>query len=212
MIISDHEQNTPEWHAARVGLPTASNANLLITSTGARSKSLEGYASKLAADTFAGKDIDAWEGNRFTERGHEIEAEARNWLAFDRDLDIAQVGFCTDNLSRFGASPDGVIHSDNGLVEIKCLPKGHVKSILYWHEKKKPPPEYLQQIHMQMFVTDSDYCLLCYYHPELPKVVIRVDRESKFDIELDTQLSACIDHRDSVLAQLRAIDAGDTNG
>jgi hypothetical protein len=63
-----------------------------------------------------------------------------------------------------------------------------------------------------MFVTDSDYCLLCYYHPELPNVVIRVDRESKFDIELDTQLSACIDHRDSVLAQLRAIDAGDTNG
>ncbi len=117
MIISDHEQNTPEWHAARVGLPTASNANLLITSTGARSKSLEGYASKLAADTFAGKDIDAWEGNRFTERGHEIEAEARNWLAFDRDLDIAQVGFCTDNNSRFGAHLMGSYTQITGLLK-----------------------------------------------------------------------------------------------
>ena len=206
MIIHAHEQNTNEWFAARLGLPTASSASKLITSTGVMSKSLGGYAEKLAADKFAGKDIDAWEGNAYTERGHEIEAEARSWLAFERDIEITDVGFCTDNKNQYGASPDGLIEEDNGLVEIKCLPKNHMKALLYWHTKKKPPPDYLQQVHMQMFVTDSDYCLLTYYHPDLPKAVIRIEREYRFDIELEKQISVCIERRDEVLEILQELD------
>jgi len=207
MIVHDHDQNSPEWFASRLGLPTASSASKLITSAGAPSKSMEGYAEKLGADLFAGKDIESWEGNAFTERGHEIEAEARSWLSFDRDIEITECGFCTDVLSRYGCSPDGRIEADNGLAEIKCLPRQHMKALLYWHTKKKPPTDYLAQVHMQMLVMNADYCLLCYYHPDLPKAIIRIERDSKMDDALKTQITACIQHRDSVLSTLKEIAA-----
>ena len=43
MIILECEQRTPEWYAARVGKPTASGFSKIVTSTGERSKSREGY-------------------------------------------------------------------------------------------------------------------------------------------------------------------------
>lgn len=207
MKIHDHEQNTPEWMAARLGKPTASSASKLVTSTGAESKSMEAYAEKLACDLFAGKDIEAWEGNAYTERGHEIEPEARSWLEFERNIDIQEFGFCTDDDERYGCSPDGVIASDGGLVEIKCLPKGHLKALLYWNKNGKAPAEYLPQVHMQMLVMNAPYCLLTYYHSDLPRVVIEIERDPAFDAALITQINACIEHRDHTLATLQGMAA-----
>lgn len=207
MRIHDHEQNTPEWHAARLAIPTASSASKLITSAGAPSKSMQAYAEKLAADKFAGKDIDGWEGNQYTERGHEIEAEARSWLAFERNIDIQEVGFCTVDDGSYGASPDGIIDDGKGLVEIKCLPKLHMKALLHWHTKKTPPTDYLAQIHMQMLVTGAQYCLLTYYHPDLPKAVIEIERSPAMDAALISQIRACIERRDSTLEALNELAA-----
>jgi len=42
VIILDHEQGSPEWLAARLGKPSASMFNKLITQTGKPSSSADG--------------------------------------------------------------------------------------------------------------------------------------------------------------------------
>ena len=75
MIIHDVEQNSEEWLKLRSGIPTSSNAKLLITSKGEASKSLEGYAMSLAGEKYTGAPLDDFKGNKWTERGHELEDE-----------------------------------------------------------------------------------------------------------------------------------------
>ena len=155
MKIHDVQQNTPEWLALRAGMPTASEAKKLVTSTGAASKSMPEYAQKLSGDLYAGKPIDAWEGNKYTERGHEVEDEARLAYAM-RGGNIQQVGFITDDLQRWGCSPDSLV-DDDGMLEIKCLPKQHIKALLYFKKHGKAPSEYIVQPQMQLLVAERKW-------------------------------------------------------
>lgn len=193
MKVIDCQPGTPEWLSARTGIPTASNASKLITSTGAESKSLSAFANKLAGDIFAGKDIDAWEGNSCTQRGHAVEDEAR--LAYSmRGVPVEQVGFITDDIGLAGCSPDGLV-GDDGMLEIKCLPKQHIKALLYFHKNGKAPTDYIAQCQMQMLVAERSYCDLNYYHPDLPSIVIRQYPDPKLVEPLKTALLRCIAER-----------------
>lgn len=206
MLIHECEQNTPEWLALRLGMPTSSNAKLLVSGEGKLSASMKGYAEKLAADKYAGEDIDAWDGNKFTERGHEIEPMARNWYAFRRDVDVVQVGFCTDNLLRYGASPDGLVGSPGawlGCPEFKCLPKQHTASLLYFNKYGKVKPDYIPQTQMQMLVCEVEWADLTYYHMKLPPLCVRVHRDEDFIDKLKSQLKLCIEHRDETIHVLQ---------
>ncbi len=177
MIIHTAEQCSPEWFALRAGKPTASEFSKLITSTGERSKSLEGYAITLAGELYAGKPLDAWEGNGHTERGKLLEDDARRAYAFLRDCEPQRVGFVADDLNGYGCSPDSLVGSD-GLNEIKCLKaENHIKAILYYRKHKKCPPDYVQQAQGQMLVCDRAWCDLFFYHPDLPHLAIRIERD-----------------------------------
>lgn len=206
MKIHECEQGTDEWLKLRSGIPTASSAKDLITTKPDLSKSISRYAEELAADSYAGQPVDAWSGNAFTERGHELEPEARSWYEFERSVDVESIGFCTDDLVRYGCSPDGLV-GDDGLLEIKCAPKKHTTNLLYAHKNKKPPTDYLAQCHMQMLVTDRSWCDLLMYHPLLPKVVIRIDRDPVFDATLIQAINSCILKRDEIIKSLQEIAA-----
>lgn len=207
MIIHDHEQGTHEWFAARLGKPTGSKASSMITSAGAspEPKTLRKYADKLAADKFAGEDTDGWLGNTFTAKGHEVEPMARAWYAFQRDTDVREVGFCTDDLMRYGASPDGLV-GDEGAVEFKCLPKEHVASLLYIERHGRAPTSYVAQCHMEMLVCEREWTDLVFFHETLPKKVFRVARNEKFLATLRNQIALCIERRDETLSILRNIE------
>jgi hypothetical protein len=43
------------------------------------------------------------------EYGSGTEEEARNWYAFQHDVEVQQVGFITTDDGRLGCSPDGLI-------------------------------------------------------------------------------------------------------
>ena len=204
MIIHNVEQNSNEWYELRAGIPTASNFNQLITGTGKPSTSIDKYAEKLAGDFFAGAPIDAWEGNKYTDRGHEIEPDARNWYEMRTDSEVQQVGFITDDDKSTGCSPDGLI-SDNGLIEIKCLPKQHIKALLYFNKYKKAPPDYRPQIQGQMMITGREWCDLVYYHPELPKIIIREYADLDYQIILTEQITKVITLRDDIVNVLKNI-------
>ena len=202
MIIHDVIQGTEEWHALHVGLPTASNFSMLITSTGEPSKSMPGYAITLAAEKYAGKPVDAFAGNGYTDRGTLLEPDAKSSYAFARDVEVVPVGFVTDDLARYGCSPDGLIGTD-GLAETKCLKaENHVKAILYYRKHKKAPCEYIQQTQGQMFICERAWCDLVFYHPDLPLLVIRQERDEKLIEAIKAQIDCVIAERDRVYAEL----------
>ncbi len=173
MIIHDVTQGTAEWLTLRAGIPTASNFSMLVTSTGERSKSLAGYALTLAGEMFAGKPLEVWDGNQWTDRGKELEAEAIRLYEFANDTEVKRVGFVTDNDKSHGCSPDGFVGQD-GMVEIKCLkPENHIKAILYFQAKGSCPTDYIQQTQGQLLIAERQWCDLIFYHPALPLLTIR---------------------------------------
>lgn len=204
MIIHDVEQNTPEWLHLRAGMPTASEFSKLITSTGAASKSMIAYAQELAGEVYAGQPLNGWEGNQYTERGHDLEDEARASYGLLTGAEVTQVGFVTDDLQRWGCSPDGLV-GDDGLLEIKCLPKKHIGMLLYWHKHKKCPPDFIQQVQGQMWITGRAWCDLYFYQPHLPDLVIRVEPDEKLVDALKEQLTECLIERDRTLDILEAM-------
>lgn len=202
MIVHDCLQNTPEWLALRAGLPTASEFSKLITSTGEPSKSMPAYAEELAGELYAGKPLDTWNGNQYTEYGHETEDEARAAYELRTGRETSQVGFITDDLKQYGCSPDAVTEDGGGL-EIKCLPKKHIPVLRYWKKHGKCPTDFVAQTQGQIFVAGFKYVDLFFYRPELPQLVIRIEPIAKIQAALKTQLAACIAERNLVLNFLK---------
>ena len=204
MIIHDCEQGTPEWFSLRAGKPTASCFDKLITSTGEPSKSMAGYAITLAGEMYAGKPLDAWEGNGHTERGKLLEDDARRSYAFVHDVEPVQVGFVTDDSMLYGCSPDSFIDDDGGL-EVKCLKaENHIKAIMYHRKHKKCPPDYVQQTQGSLLVTGRKWWDLYFYHPDLPDLTIRQEPNREVMEPLLDQIANVIREREKILMELRA--------
>jgi len=196
----DFPQYSDEWWSERLGKPSASNASKLVTSSGAPSKQMEDYAIDLAADLYAGEVCDAWGGNQATQRGTELEPEARSFYEFSSGNDVVEVGMFSD----MGAvvSPDGCI-GDDGLLEIKCLSgRNHIKAQLYYKANSKPPTIYIAQVQMQMLVSGRKHVDLLFFHPLLPSLKIRVYPDAKVIAGLKAQIKACNKLRDETLAVL----------
>ena len=203
MLIHDCEQGSEQWKSLRSGLPTASNFSSLITSKGEPSKSLAGYALTLAGELFAGKPLETWEGNVWTERGKELEAEAIRLYEFAHDATVDRVGFITDDARQAGCSPDGLVGND-GMVEIKCLkPENHIKAILYFQDKGKCPTDHVQQTQGQMLIADRYWCDLIFYHPDLPLLVIRQLPDENIQNALIEGISNVTAERDRIVDALR---------
>ena len=202
-IHNDIEQGTEEWHALRAGRPTASEFSKLVTGTGKASTQLSDYAATLAAELYAGKPLERWEGNSATERGHEIEPLARANYEFQREVEIVQVGFVTNHGA--GASPDGLVGAV-GLVEIKSQQaKGHVQTLAYYRKNGRVPPSYLPQVQGQLLICDREWNDLMFYHPDLPGLTVRIERDEAYIRELLKGIGLVIEQRDELAEMLRAM-------
>ena len=206
MIISNCKQGSPEWSLARIGIPTASEFSKLVTSTGQPSKSMSDYARVLAAESWAGKPVDGWNGNKYTDRGKELEPEARAWYEFQTGQEVAEVGFVTDDLKRYGCSPDGLIRPDGG-VEFKCcIAKEHIKYLEYIAKHHKAPSGFVAQCQGEMYVCELDWVDLVFYHPDLPCKILRQTPNGSFIRMLKAQIKAVEAERNIVLRFLKEQD------
>lgn len=202
MIIHDVEQRTQEWYDLRLGIPTASAFSKIITSQGKESKSLSDYAATLAGEKFSGKELEAWEGNQWTERGKELEVDAKEYYEFTNDVMVNEVGFITNDNELAGCSPDGLVNED-GMVEFKCLKaENHIKAIMYHNKHNKAQPTYIPQTQGQMFIAERKWCDLVYYHPELPTLIIRQTINAEFCTTLAELLIKVVDERDRIIGVL----------
>jgi len=177
IIIDNVEQNTPEWFALRVGIPTASNFDRILTPTGKQSTQARMYALELIAEKYGGEDVDKFQGNQWTERGHVVETEARMFYELVYDLTVKQVGFVyLDESKAVGCSPDGLIGDDGGL-EIKCLKAtNHFEMLL----DGIIPTKFIPQVQGSLWVTGRQWWDLLGYHPKFKHFKIQIERDDVY--------------------------------
>jgi putative phage-type endonuclease len=174
MIVLDHDQGTEEWFAARLGVPSASNFAKLVTSTGKPSASAEDYINQLIAERMTGERAEIYT-NSHMERGTLLEPEARSYYEFVAGKDVQEVGFCLHDTICAGCSPDGLV-GDYGL-EIKC-PSASVQ-VSYLRDGKLPV-QYKQQVMGCMWITGAELWDFLSYHPDMPSLLITVERDQNY--------------------------------
>ena len=203
MLIHDVEQNSPEWYALRAGVPTASEFGRLVTGTGKESSQLEGYAKTLAVEVITGK-TNSFNGNKWTDRGHELEDEARQAYSFLTGREVTLVGFVTDDDKWYGCSPDSLV-GDDRLLEIKCLkPENHLEALMRYKKNGSFDPKYMPQIQGQLLVTERKVVDLFFYHPDMPEVVVSIERDQRFIDLLKKQIETVIKRRDEIVKAVRS--------
>lgn len=196
--ILDHPQGSDAWLAARAGVPSASEFATIMAKgrSGGESKTRKTYLYKLAAERIMGKPTQAWAGNAHTERGHELEPEARALYAMMYDADPQQVGFI--RRGPVGCSPDSLV-GDSGLLEIKTkLPHLQIEVL----EAGVLPPEHKAQVQGQLWVTDREWVDFFSYWPGLPEFCIRVYREPIYIAEMAKAVQQFCDELDALTERL----------
>lgn len=203
MIEIPCEQGTEPWAEARRGIPTASNADRLITpKTGELSAQATDYACELIAQAMLPPHY--WKTDehpsRAMENGIKTEREARNYFELQRGCDVREVGFVLTDDKRFGCSPDGLIDPEEGL-ELKC--PEHKKQIRYLIDNKLPDA-YRPQVHFSMVVTKRPHWWFMSYAIGLKPLLIRVDVD-----DYTRKVAEAMEAFWKMLADLRAkIEAG----
>jgi hypothetical protein len=172
MKIIDCEQGTDEWFQARLGIPSASMFNKIITPAKLQvSKQADDYVNKLCAEWVRNQGEDSYQSFDM-KRGIDVEEEARDFYQFHTDYEVAQVGFCVADSGAYGCSPDGLI-IDEGGVEIKCPTAGvHFGYLI----DDMVPAIYRLQVLGSLLVTDYAWWDFVSYHPDMKPLIVRTQR------------------------------------
>jgi hypothetical protein len=188
VIILDHEQGSPEWLAARLGKPSASMFSKLITATGKPSSSADGYINQLIAERLTGQS-EPFYVTEWMARGTELEPEAREAYEFISGNDVIETGFILDTGFEYGCSPDGLI-TDQGGLEIKCPAPQTMVS--YLRDNQVGVKKYWQQIQGCMWISQRKWWDFFAYHPEMPHVLVRVERDEEYIAKLAIEVQGAV--------------------
>lgn len=208
MKVYHVQQKSPEWFALRSGKPTSSKFGSIVTSKGKASESRKKYAMQLAAELYAGEGLNQWGGNLDLERGNHLEVEAIRLYEFENDVQVERVGFISDDVERWGCSPDGLVNKD-GMVQVKCLnAEHHVEAILRFLGDGTVDPTYIPQTQGEMWIAERQWNDLVFYHARLPMLVVRQFPIPAVVAELQQGLEQVLKERDRILAALIAVRDG----
>ena len=187
MITLDIEQGSPEWIQARLGVVSASDMSKIITPEGKKavSTSWNDLMNRLIAESYSGRS-DAGFTSQDMDNGKEWEDDARNYLAFDLNQQIDQVGFIyKDENKKVGCSPDGLI-GENAGVEIKC-PRGstHVSYLL----RGKLPTAYKPQVQASLWITQREYWYFLSYYDGLEPLLLKLERDEDYIMKMQSYVA-----------------------
>lgn len=192
--VFDCPQGSPEWFAARLGIPTASEFGAVKAK--GEGKTRRTYMMKLIGEVLTGESMEKF-SNGHMERGKEMEPDARNLYAFRMDVEPLQVGFLRNG--RKGASPDSLIDT-NGMVEIKTkLPHLQAEVLL----ADKLPTEHIAQCQGNLWVAEREWIDFVSYWPRMPLFVKRVYRDDAYIATLAKEVELFLKEMDTYLAVLR---------
>lgn len=184
MIIHNLIQGSEEWIKIRLGKLTGSDFHILMGD----SQTKETLLYKKAAERLTKTQSD---GDRFsnihTERGKQLEDEARSAYELETGLTIEQVGFI-ENDEFAGCSPDGLLI--NGGVEIKCPDNhGFLKAVV----KEWIAPEHRTQVQFNMCMSEKAWWDYVLYNPNFHNSlkIMRVIRDEAYIVDIRKCISKC---------------------
>lgn len=201
-IIIDCEQGTPEWFDAKIGVPSVSVYDKIVTTKGEPSKEREGLLFKLAAEKIMRKKEEEYQ-NAHMLRGIALEPEARRVFSMITEIEVNQVGFVYyDEKRDRGCSPDGLIGSDSGL-EIKCPTAAtHIGYLL----GGKLPARYFQQVQGCLYITNRKYWYFMSYHPDMKPFIMRTTRDDAFIEKLHSEIDRFCSDLNNIVEKIRSGD------
>lgn len=172
MIVINCDQGSPEWHAARAGVVTASMFKVARQrlksgkNAGDFTEAAKNYAFKLAIERISGAPLDEGFETWQMRRGHELEPAAREAHEAHAGVIVERAGFVTTDDSQFGASADGFIGSQGG-AEYKCLvsPEGLREVLL-----SEDISEFTDQIQGCLWITGREWWHFGLYCPALESI------------------------------------------
>lgn len=187
----DFDQTSEIWEQHRLGIPTASEFKKIITPEGKASTQWKAYTHRLIAEKILKRQVDfAIAGSAWMQRGKELESEAVLDYELQTDTDTTTVGFVTTDDGLFGCSPDRLVGED-GLLELKCpAPQTQIEYLITGEEDK----DYKPQLQGQLYVTGRQWVDIYAYHPELPRIALRVYRDEVYLKILESLLNKVNDY------------------
>ena len=202
MKIHTVAQGTAEWFALRLGIPTASEFDQIVTpKTGKLSASARKYAYRLVAEKLLHETMQTLDGVAYIERGKELEPQAVRQYEFENDVETVPVGFITTDDGLIGASPDRLIKGRRMGLEIKCpAAHTHIGYLLDGHDEKYRP-----QVQGQLFVAELEQADFYSFHPRMPPATIRTPRDEPFINLLSSALVEFNERLAEMVARARSL-------
>lgn len=183
MIHLDVVQGQAEWHWARLGIPTASNFDRILTPKKREySKAADTYIHELCAEWLTGIPHGS-DSSAFMDRGTDLEARARAYYELQQGVTVTNGGVCLLDSKLAACSPDFLVGDDGG-GEIKCRSAAkHVAGLL------EGDSEAFAQIQGNLWITGRKWWDSENFNPVLPSSIVRVERDEAYIAALDSALT-----------------------
>ena len=195
------EQRSPEWRKARLGIPTASNFDRIVTKSGTPSDQRQGYMARLICERIFKRPMEEPVDNKWIRHGIAYEDEAAREFENRAGLSVKTCGFITSVNNEWGASPDRLVVGNNAAVEIKCpAPWTHVDYVLHG-----PGKNYKPQVQGQMLVGGYEAVYFFSYFPGMPSAFVPVLRDETFITTLRTALQSFCESLDKGEKEIRKL-------
>ncbi len=196
----DIQQNTDEWLAIKVGKFSASTCAELLMDK--KTSGYKGLIDKIVEERMTGNPTESkkFQGNQFTDRGHELEPVAREDYEIRNFKEVKIIGVI--ELDEWVlCSPDGLI-DDDGLYQAKCpifnTQKGYLKS-------KKVPTNYYKQMQFELYVSNRNYNIFNSYHPNLPAFDVAIYRDESMIDEIKQRIKEAKQEVESEIKYLKSL-------
>jgi putative phage-type endonuclease len=201
--MSDIEQRTEEWFAARLGKVTASKVSDVMakTKTG-YSATRESYMTQLVCERLSGQKAESFT-NAAIQHGIDTEPLARSAYEAYADVMVEEVGFVQHpRIEMAGASPDGYVGLF-GCIEIKAPQTStHIETLL----TEAIPSKYYAQMQWQMACAQRQWCDYVSFDPrirqDLQLFVKRVEFDAPYVATLEEEVIKFLKEVDEKVSKL----------
>lgn len=203
-VIHTCEQGSEAWFHVRKGMATASEFECLMKKGRdgkTPSATRRTYMLQLAGEILTGEPPENF-FSIYTERGKQLEAEARDLYAMVTDTAPEQVGFITNH--GVGCSPDSLI-GDDGMLEIKTKKPALLVDAIVTDQFLD---EHKAQCQGALWVAEREWIDLVAYWPGLPPFIKRAYRDDEYIAALAAAVTAFNAELAEMVGKVRAYGAG----
>ena len=205
--MTEMEQRTDDWYAARLGKVTASALHKVLSKTKTGYGADRGnYMTQLVLERVTNSKADGY-SSAAMQWGIDQEPFARAAYEATRGVMVDEVGFIPHpTIKDAGASPDGLV-GDDGMVEIKC-PESKT-ALECWLSENPVEAKYFAQMQWQMRCADRSWCDYVVFDPRMPAkaqlFIKRVERDNAWLEKAEAEVIKFLAEVDAKVAALKQI-------